>query len=84
MGLVAGVRRGLQQWQSTTTQKSHLAARSLVLVVNNSSLETPCWVNSSASDWDCGQVYHEHSKSNGEWCQNLQKLIPTQKHQKKK
>ncbi|KAK9175084.1 hypothetical protein WN944_027090 [Citrus x changshan-huyou] len=50
MGLVAGVRRGLRQWQSTTTQKSHWSILDLVLVVNNSSSETPCWVNSSAID----------------------------------
>ena len=43
----------------------------LMLVVDNSSSKTPCRVNASASDWDGGQVNHEHSKSNGKWSQNL-------------
>ena len=43
-----------------------------VIIVDNSCTKTPSGVDASASDWDRGQVNNEHSKSNGEWCQNLQ------------
>jgi len=43
----------------------------LIFVVDNSSSKTPSRVDACASDWDGGQVNHEHSKSNGKWSQNL-------------
>jgi hypothetical protein len=43
----------------------------LALVKDNSSPEAPSRVDASTSNWDCGEVNHEHSKSNGERCQYL-------------
>jgi hypothetical protein len=43
----------------------------LALVKDNSSSEAPSRVDASTSNWDCGEVNHEHSKSNGERCQYL-------------
>ena len=85
---VNGVGRWCEERTPAVAKHHHpeepLVIPSILLVVNNSSPETSCWVNASASDWDCGQVYHEHIKSNGERCQNLEKLIPTTKTSEKK
>lgn len=43
-----------------------------VFVVDDSGSETPSRVDASASDWDGGQVNHEHGKSNWKWSQNLE------------
>lgn len=51
---------------------ANLVIPSIILVVDNSSSKTSSRVNSSASDWDCGQVNHEDSKPNWEWGQNLE------------
>ena len=42
------------------------------VVEDHSSTKTPSWVNTSTSDGDGGQVYHEHSKPDRKWSQNLQ------------
>lgn len=51
----------------------------LVLIENDSSSETSSRVDTSSSDWNCGQVNHEYSESNWEWCQYLliQKSTPS-------
>lgn len=51
----------------------------LGLVVDDSSSEASSRVDSGAGDGDGGQVNHKHSKSNGEWGQNLH--ISRNKHE---
>ena len=43
----------------------------LLVVVDNSSTKASGWVNSSSSNGDSSQMYHEHSKSNWKWSQDL-------------
>jgi len=42
-----------------------------VFVEDDGSTETSSRVDTSASDWDGGQVHQEHSEPNGQGCQNL-------------
>ena len=42
-----------------------------VFVEDDGSTETSCRVDTSSSDWDCGQVHQEHSEPNWQGCQNL-------------
>ena len=55
---------------------------SVVLVEDDGSTKTSCWVDSSSSDGDGCQVDQEHSESNRERCKNLSnfKKKKTTKH----
>lgn len=50
---------------------NYLVIPGFLFVIDDSSAETPSWVDTGASDRDGGEVNHEHSKPDGEWCQNL-------------
>lgn len=54
-----------------TKRYIYLVIPGLIFVVDHCGSKTSCWVDTSASDWDCGQMNHEHSESDRERCQNL-------------
>jgi len=43
----------------------------MFVVVDDSSAETPCWVDAGAGDGNGGHMSHKHSETNGQWCQYL-------------
>lgn len=43
----------------------------LVAVINDSSSKASSGVDTGAGNRNCCQVDHEHSESDGKWCQNL-------------
>lgn len=44
----------------------------MVLVEDDGCTKTPSWVDTGSGNGDSGQVNQEHSKSNRQWCQDLQ------------
>ena len=51
--------------------KTYLVIPGLLVVVDNSSTETPSRVDTSASDGDGSQVNHEHGEPNRKGSQDL-------------
>ena len=54
---------------------TNLVIPGLLIVVDNSSPQTPGRVDTGASDRNSGQVNHEHGKPNWKRCQNLKSKI---------
>ncbi|KAJ0557552.1 hypothetical protein HanIR_Chr07g0326431 [Helianthus annuus] len=70
------------QDMTVIASKTYLVIPGLFFSVHNSGTETTSRVDSSASDWDGGQVNHEYGKSDRERCQYLKskQLYMSKKH----